>query len=128
MQCRVCEQEFENTIPELLVMFYAWRLKLQVKIRDVETTGFVLDAYLPEIRIAFSFPYKGTRLEEDIGDVIQHLCEMRNIRYISISPKYKKEEICVKIKQAFQKAHLFINSDNQDDLMQIRKSFFEFSE
>lgn len=128
MQCKVCEQEFDNTIPELLVMFYAWRLKLQVKIRDVETTGFVLDAYLPEIRIAFSFPYKGTQLEEDIGGVIQHLCEKRNIRYISISPKCKKEEICVKIKQAFQKAHLFINSDNQDDLMQIRKSFFEFSE
>lgn len=126
--CKICEGEFENAIPELLVMLYAWKLELEVRIKDEETTGFVLDAYLPEIRLAFSFPYKGTQLEQEVGEVIRHLCEKRNIYYVRIAAKRKWEEICAEIKHAFRARHFFINSDNSDDLARIRKSFFEFLE
>lgn len=126
--CKKCEEEFENEIPELLFMLYAWKLGLEVRLKDEETTGFMLDAYLPEIRLAFSFPYKRAQLEQKLGEVIQHLCEKRGIHYIRIAVKRKKEEICIEIKRAFQAMHLFINFDNSDDLARIKKSFFEFLE
>lgn len=124
--CKVCEKEFENSIPELLVMFYAWKLGLKVKVHDEKTIGFMMDAYLPEIGLAFSFPYKGTELEKDVGNVISYLCEKRNIRYVKILSGRKLEDLCIEIKKAFRLKSIFINSDNVEDMIQIRKKISKF--
>ncbi len=114
--CIYCENELLNHLPQLLVMQYASRYGFEIKIDDEETIGVMLDAYIPELELAFVFPYKGTQAERDSGIVIDHLCSKRGIQCVHISVNQSPNELCVAIKQGFAKTHLFIKSDNKRDI------------
>ena len=122
--CHYCEAAFRDVVPELLIMLYARSKGLEVILNDETAIGFSLDAYLPEISLAFSFLYKGTRLEHDTQFVIDQLCKMRCIRHVRISPQYTSDKYCAEIKKTFRESCIYINSDNDDDLKAIRKAYF----
>ena len=124
--CIYCEKEFHWHLPRLLIMQYGSRYGLKVRLKDEETIGVPLDAYIPELKLAFMFPHKGTQAEKNIQMVIEHLCRKRGIQCEYIGVKQSEEEICVAIKQGFYKAHTYIRSDNRKDIDAVRSRFAEW--
>ena len=124
--CIYCEKEFQWHLPRLLVMHYASCYGLEVRLKDEVTIGVPLEAYIPELKLAFMFSHKGTQKEKNIQMVIEHLCGKRGIQCECIGAKLSKEEICVAIKQGFCKAHTYIKSDNRRDIEAVRIRFAEW--
>ena len=123
--CIYCEKEFLWHLPQLLVMQYAKKYGFMVCLDDENTIGIPLDAYIPELKLAFAFPHKGTEAEQGIQMVTEHLCRKRGIICEHIGIKKQPEEICIEIKQGFAKTHTFIQSDNAHDIAVARKRLFE---
>ena len=107
-------------------MQYASRYGLKVLLKDEETIGVPLDAYIPELKLAFMFPHKGTQAEKNIEMVIDHLCGKRGIQCEYIGIKLSEEEICVAIKQGFYKAHTYIKSDNRRDIEAVKQRYVDW--
>ncbi len=127
-RCPSCESDFEAVLPQLLIKFYANQHHIAVVINDEETIGVLLDAYIPDLKLAFIVSYKGTQREKAETEVIDHLCRQREIMLVRLKLGKEREEICSKIRQGFAKAHIYITSDSQKDLRQISKQFFLWRE
>ena len=122
--CIYCESVFRRALPGLLVMLYAGRKKLRVIFGDENAIGARLDAYIPELRLAFVFPDKGTNREQSELEVMRHICERQQIRLEQIS--YTDPlKLCTEIKQGFTKCHIYISSDNEKDIAFIRQRFMD---
>ncbi len=72
-RCPSCEADFDAVLPQLLVLFYASQNHIKVRLDDENTLGTRISAYIPDIKLAFDFPYKCTQLEEDVSGVTAHL-------------------------------------------------------
>ena len=113
-----------RSLPNLLVMLYAGRQKLRVSFCEEKAIGARLDAYIPELRLAFIFPDKGTNREQSVLEVMHHICERQQIRLEQIS--YTDPlKLCTEIKQGFTKCHIYISSDNEKDIAFIRQRFMD---
>ena len=106
----------------MFVMLYAGRNNIKYILDDEDVIGIPLDAYIPGIKTAFVFPYRGTNREEGELRVLQHLCEKRGISFERIASK-DPVELCIAIKQAFAKAHIYIHSNPESDIAIIRERF-----
>ena len=123
--CIYCESEFRKALPQLLVMYYAQQRKLKVLLDDDNAIGVPLDAVIPELKLSFVFPYKGTNREDSVMEVLKYLCEKRGLLHEEIRAK-EPIEICIAIKQAFARAHIYINSDNEQDVATVRERFLSW--
>lgn len=125
-RCPTCEADFDTVLPQLLVLYYAKQNHIKVELDDEDTLGIRISAYIPEIKLVFDFPSKGTQLEKDIGAVTAHLCKQRGIQYIRLSNTQNRESVCSEIRKGFGKAHIFITSDSDEDMRQVYDIFFEW--
>ena len=92
---------------------------------DEKVIGVPLDAIIPELKLSFVFPHKGTNREEGVMRVLRHLCEKRGFLHEEIREK-EPEDICVAIKQAFARAHIYISSDNEQDIVIVRERYLSW--
>ena len=120
--CIYCENEFQELLPQLLVLFYARRNGVKVVVNDEEAIGIPLDAYIPELRIAFLFPYKNTQIEKDTMTVVKYLCEKRNIACEVISAK-QGTDLCEAVKRGFRKVHIYLATDSVKDIAVVRANY-----
>lgn len=123
--CIYCEQDFLATLPELAAAYYASRLKLQIIIGDESMIGIPINVYLPDVRLAIDFVTgKGQETQTEQAWK-RHLCKARGITLaeIRMDRKFDKIRLLSTIKKAFQKAYLFIQSDEEEDLDRIRMAF-----
>ena len=120
--CIYCENEFQGLLPQLLVMLYARHNGIKVSVNDEEAIGIPLDAYIPELRLAFIFPYKNTQREKDTMTVIKYLCEKRNIVCEAISAK-QGTDLCEAVKRGFQKVHVYLSTDSEKDIAVARANY-----
>ena len=125
-RCPVCEEEFARVLPQLLIMLYCGRLGFKVRLNDEETIGITLDAYIPELKLAVALIGNGTKSEEEAVLVIQHLCKVRGLLFDTVSFKDSAEGVCRGVKKAFQEAHIYITSDNDDDVRTAHRQFFRW--
>lgn len=125
-RCPSCEADFDAVLPQLLVSYYAKQNHVKVVLNDETMLGTQLDAYIPELKLAFGFPYKHTRLEDGIGGVVEHLCKQRCIQYVRIVCGQEREAVCAEIRKGFGKAHIFIASDGSKDIRRVYEKFFEW--
>ena len=125
-RCPVCEEEFARVLPQLLIMLYCGRLGFKVRLNDEETIGITLDAYIPELKLAVALIGNGTKAEEEAVLVIQHLCKVRGLLFDTVSFKDSAEGVCRGVKKAFQEAHIYITSDNDDDVRTAHRQFFRW--
>ena len=95
-------------------------------INDEETIGITLDAYIPELKLAVALIGNGTKAEEEAVLVIQHLCKVRGLLFDTVSFKDSAEGVCRGVKKAFQEAHIYITSDNDDDVRTAHRQFFRW--
>lgn len=105
---------------------YAKQNHIKVELDDEDTLGIRISAYIPEIKLVFDFPSKGTQSEKDIGAVTAHLCKQRGIQYVRLSNTQNRESVCSEIRKGFGKAHIFITSDSDEDMRQVYDIFFEW--
>ena len=125
-RCPVCEEEFARVLPQLLIMLYCGRLGFKVRLNDEETIGITLDAYIPELKLAVAVIGNGTKAEEEAVLVTQHLCKVRGLLFDTVSFKDSAEGVCRGVKKAFQGAHIYITSDNDDDVRTAHRQFFRW--
>lgn len=125
-RCPSCEADFDAALPQLLVLFYASQNHIRVELDEENTLGTRISAYIPDIKLAFDFPYKCTQLEEDVSGVTAHLCKQRGIQYVRLNPHQDRESVCAEIRKGFGKAHIFITSDVSKDICRIYDTFFEW--
>ena len=125
-RCPVCEEEFAHVLPQLLIMLYCGRLGFKVRLNDEETIGITLDAYIPELKLAVAVIGNGTKTEEEAVLVTQHLCKVRGLLFDTVSFKDSAEGVCRGVKKAFQGAHIYITSDNDDDVRTAHRQFFRW--
>ena len=124
-ECIYCESEFRQSLPQLLVLYYAKQNHVKAYVDDDRAIGVPLDVVIPAMKIAFVFPYKGTNREQGVLRVMRHLCETRGLIYEEIHQK-EPLEICVAIKQAFSKARIYINTDSERDLAVIWERYLSW--
>ena len=122
-RCIYCEKEFVQVLPRLLVMVYAKQCGTKVSINDEKTIGILLDVLLPEVNLAFTFPSRETDRGAKVIEVMQYMCAARKIRLIEVRKK-EPIELAHEIKQAFAKAHLYIDSDSEKEIDYLRKWYF----
>ena len=122
-RCIYCEKEFVQVLPRLLVMVYAKRCGTKVSINDEKTIGILLDVLLPEVNLAFTFPSRETDRGAKVIEVMQYMCAARKIQLIEVRKK-EPIELAHEIKQAFAKAHLYIDSDSEKEIDYLRKWYF----
>ncbi len=122
-RCIYCEKEFVQVLPRLLVMVYAKRCGTKVSINDEKTIGTLLDVLLPEVNLAFTFPSRETDRGAKVIEVMQYICAARKIQLIEVRKK-EPIELAHEIKQAFAKAHLYIDSDSEKEIDYLRKWYF----
>ena len=96
------------------------------RVNDEETIGITLDAYIPELKLAVALIGNGTKAEEEAVLVIQHLCKVRGLLFDTVSFKDSAEGVCRGVKKAFQEAHIYITSDNDDDVRTAHRQFFRW--
>ena len=125
--CIYCESEFQEVLPQLLVLLYAGRKGIKITLHDEEMIGIPLDVYIPELRLAFLFPYKNTQREKDTMTVIKFLCEKRNIVCEVISAKQGRE-LCAAIKRGFIKVHIYLATDNTKDIAVARANYEQWKQ
>ena len=121
--CKICEKEFLRVLPQLLILLYCGSHDVDIILNDETITGALLDAYIPESRLAFVVIDRGTKTERDTFTVADHLCKVRGIKCVCISARNDPEIICVLIKKALRSIHIYITSDNMADIETARRRF-----
>ena len=124
--CAACEAEFRRVLPQLLIMLYCGRNGLKPRINDEDTIGVPLDAYIPDLKLAFLAIGRGTKTETDTQAIAKHLCERRGIVLEAVSYRASSESLCVDIKRAFQEAHVYFTSDFEKDIEIAHTQFYRW--
>ena len=103
--CSVCEKEFHELVPQLLIILYAGRQGMKPIINSDAEIGIPLEAYIPELGLAIESS-GATRA----GAVKDYICSKRHIKLIRIphNKDMKETAYAREIKKAFQKAHIYI--------------------
>lgn len=122
--CKVCEEEFKLTLPQLLIMLYCREAGFTLRLDDEKMLGILMDAYIPELNLAFSVVGKGTKTEIKTAEVLSHLCSKRHISHEVVSSQSESEQVCFAIKRGFRNAHYYIHSDNCRDVERAREAFW----
>ena len=122
--CRVCEKEYLTVFPKLAVMFYAGMKHIKVQIDTDKVIGIPLEMYLPEENVAIETVSRTEKIEI----LKAHLCKKREIKLIKIPYTLESGEadFAAKIKKAFRSIHIFITSNEDEDIAFIRQRFFEW--
>ena len=118
--CKVCDAEFKSVISKLAVMYYGGMKKLSVKVDDDGVIGIPLETYIADEKLAI----ETHKQNESVAKLKQYLCDKRNIKLVYIP--YGRDDVSHldKIKQAFRRNHIFINTDTENDVEVLRQRFY----
>lgn len=121
--CKVCEREFQEAFPALIVMFYAAGKQMSVR-QNWEEIGIPLELYIPEEKVVIETAFQSPKLEK----LKAFLCEKRHITFLKVPYKAGDDEVAyaTKIKKIFQKVHIFIRSDAQEDVRLVQRRFMQW--
>ena len=111
-------KDFSCLLPQLATIYYAGKNGLKVK-TDAETfIGIPVTAYIPEIRLIIDV--SNSPKEKKLK---QYICNMNNIKYISMREKLPEDEIMSNIRAAFSAVHIYLKSSASEDLAKIRERY-----
>ena len=83
--CKVCEAQFQEALPLLLMTFYAKKLEMKMITKDVTAIGLELDAYIPEISLAVEFGREKPEEAKQRENVKDYLCRKKGIMLVRIA-------------------------------------------
>ena len=117
--CKECESEFIASLPQLLTMYYARENNLNVVLRTTDAIGLPVDAFIPY----FNLVVDGFEHSRKIKAVKKSLCNQNGITYCEINSK-DPFAMAAQIKALFRKNHVYITSENENDIRFCRNLFF----
>ena len=102
-------------------MLFRSRLGVQVINDGEELTGLPLENYIPDLRIAIETAER----QKEEAKVKGYICEKRGIRYVWVPLRRKDSlsEYAQRVKLALQKAHVYISTDEEQDVELLRRLF-----
>ena len=117
--CKECESEFIASLPQLLTMYYARENNLNVVLRTTDAIGLPVDAFIPY----FNLVVDGFEHSRKIKAVKKSLCNQNGITYCEINSK-DPFAMAAQIKAIFRKNHVYVTSENENDIRFCRNLFF----
>lgn len=123
-ECKVYEQEYGSVFPKLIIAFYTRKKGLKVLNDSDRVIGLLLETYIPEEKLVIESCFD-TETNEQFKE---YICERQGIRLVKVPFKagLREYEYAHQIKKTFQNLHIYILSDENEDVDFIRKSFFEW--
>ncbi len=123
-KCPICEEDFRLALPRLMILFYCKMENLKVKSGSDDIIGIPLETYIEDEKLVIESEIQSERIE----DLKLHLCNKRGIKLEKVP--FKKNDGAItyanKIKAAFMRNHIFITSNTEEDVTNIRRLFFEW--
>ena len=123
--CPQCEAEFQQALPQMLIMMYGTQNGITVKSNSDSELGMRLVAYLPELHCAVDIA-GATVTEKREQSVKAHICQSNRLGYYLIKRSADTSQMAAEIKTLFIRNHIYLHTDSEKDIQVLRERFLEW--
>lgn len=123
--CPQCEAEFQQALPQMLIMMYGAQNGITVKSNSDSELGIRLVAYLPELHCAVDIA-GATVTEKREQSVKAHICQSNRLGYYLIKRTADASQMAAEIKTLFIRNHIYLHTDSEKDVQVLRERFLEW--
>lgn len=123
--CPQCEAEFQQALPQMLIMMYGAQNGITVKSNSDSELGMRLVAYLPELHCAVDIA-GATVTEKREQGVKAHICQSNRLSYYLIKRTADTSQMAAEIKTLFIRNHIYLHTDSEKDVQVLRERFLEW--
>lgn len=123
--CPQCEAEFQQALPQMLIMMYGAQNGITVKSNSDSELGMRLVAYLPELHCAVDIA-GATVTEKREQSVKAHICQSNRLGYYLIKRTADTSQMAAEIKTLFIRNHIYLHTDSEKDVEVLRERFLEW--
>lgn len=123
--CPQCEAEFQQALPQMLIMMYGAQNGITVKSNSDSELGMRLVAYLPELHCAVDIA-GATVTEKREQSVKAHICQSNRLGYYLIKKSADTSQMAAEIKTLFIRNHIYLHTDSEKDVQVLRERFLEW--
>ena len=123
--CPQCEAEFQQALPQMLIMMYGAQNGITVKSNSDSELGMRLVAYLPELHCAVDIA-GATVTEKREQSVKAHICLSNRLGYYLIKRTADASQMAAEIKTLFIRNHIYLHTDSEKDVQMLRERFLEW--
>ena len=123
--CPQCEAEFQQALPQMLIMMYGAQNGITVKSNSNSELGMRLVAYLPELHCAVDIA-GATVTEKREQSVKAHICQSNRLSYYLIKRTTDTSQMAAEIKTLFIRNHIYLHTDSEHDVQVLRERFLEW--
>ena len=123
--CPQCEAEFQQALPQMLIMMYGAQNGITVKSNSDLELGMRLVAYLPELHCAVDIA-GATVTEKREQGVKAHICQSNRLSYYLIKKTADTSQMAAEIKTLFIRNHIYLHTDSEKDVQVLRERFLEW--
>ena len=123
--CPQCEAEFQQALPQMLIMMYGAQNGITVKSNSDSELGMRLVAYLPELHCAVDIA-GATVTEKREQSVKAHICQSNWLGYYLIKRTADTLQMAAEIKTLFIRNHIYLHTDSEKDVQVLRERFLEW--
>ena len=123
--CPQCEAEFQQALPQMLIMMYGAQNGITVKSNSDSELGMRLVAYLPELHCAVDIA-GATVTEKREQSVKAHICQSNRLGYYLIKRTADTLQMAAEIKTLFIRNHIYLHTDSEKDVQVLRERFLEW--
>lgn len=123
--CPQCEAEFQQALPQMLIMMYGAQNGITVKSNSDSELGMRLVAYLPELHCAVDIA-GATVTEKREQSVKAHICQSNRLGYYLIKRTADTSQMAAVIKTLFIRNHIYLHTDSEKDVQVLRERFLEW--
>ena len=123
--CPQCEAEFQQALPQMLIMMYGAQNGITVKNNSDSELGVRLVAYLPELHCAVDIA-GATVTEKREQSVKAHICQSNRLGYYLIKRTTDTSQMAAEIKTLFIRNHIYLHTDSEKDVQVLRERFLEW--
>ena len=123
--CPQCEAEFQQALPQMLIMMYGAQNSITVKSNSDSELGVRLVAYLPELHCAVDIA-GATVTEKREQSVKAHICQSNRLGYYLIKRTTNTSQMAAEIKTLFIRNHIYLHTDSGKDVQVLRERFLEW--
>lgn len=123
--CPQCEAEFQQALPQMLIMMYGAQNGITVKSNSDSELGMRLVAYLPELHCAVDIA-GAIVTEKREQSVKAHICQSNRLGYYLIKRTTDTSQMAAEIKTLFIRNHIYLHTDSEKDVQVLRERFLEW--
>ena len=123
--CPQCEAEFQQALPQMLIMMYGAQNGITVKSNSDSELGMRLVAYLPELHCVVDIA-GATVTEKREQSVKAHICQSNRLGYYLIKRTADTSQMAAEIKTLFIRNHIYLHTDSEKDVQVLRERFLEW--